>query len=64
MCIRDSVLAEYLAHYNDHRSHRALDQRPPETLGPAPDPIGEPDPLQLRRNEVLGGIIHEYRLAA
>jgi hypothetical protein len=60
----EHVLAEYLAHYNDHRSHRALDQRPPETLGPAPDPIGEPDPLQLRRNEVLGGIIHEYRLVA
>jgi hypothetical protein len=60
----EQVLVEYLAHYNEHRLHRALDQRAPETLGPAPDPISEPDPLQLRRNEVLGGIIHEYRLVA
>jgi hypothetical protein len=60
----EQVLVEYLAHYNEHRPHRALDQRAPETLGPAPDPISEPDPLQLRRNEVLGGLIHEYRLVA
>jgi putative transposase len=60
----EQVLAEYVAHYNDHRPHRALDQRAPKALGPAPDPISEPDPLQLRRNEVLGGLIHEYRLVA
>jgi hypothetical protein len=29
-----------------------------------PDPIDEPDPAQLRRNETLGGLINEYRLAA
>jgi hypothetical protein len=29
-----------------------------------PDPIDEPDPAQLRRNEILGGLINEYRLAA
>ena len=60
------VLAEYVAHYNEHRPHRALDQRAPETLnlGPVPAPVRGPDPSQLRRNEILGGIIHEYRLAA
>jgi hypothetical protein len=60
----EQVLAEYLAHYNDHRPHRALDQQAPETWGRAPHPVREPDPLQLRSNEVLGGLIHEYRLVA
>ena len=55
----ERVLREYVEHYNEHRPHRALDQRAPKALGPAPAPITEPDPLQLRRNEVLGGIIHE-----
>jgi hypothetical protein len=27
-------------------------------------PIDEPDPMQLRRSEVLGELIHENRLAA
>jgi hypothetical protein len=60
----EQVLAEYLAHYNDHRPHRALDQQAPEALRAAPVPIDKPDPLQLRRNEILGGLIHEYRLVA
>jgi hypothetical protein len=60
----EQVLAEYVAHYNEHRPHRALDQRVPETSGPAPGPVREPDPLRLRRNEVLGGLIKEYRLVA
>jgi hypothetical protein len=34
------------------------------TLCVAPAPIDEPDPAQLRRNAVVGGLIHEYRLVA
>jgi putative transposase len=60
----EQVLAEYVVHYNDHRPHRSLGQHSPTTLMVAPDPIDKPDPTQLRRNAVLGGIIHEYRLAA
>jgi transposase InsO family protein len=60
----EQVLAEYVAHYNEHRPHRALDQQASGTLGLAPDPIEEPDVMQLRRNEILGGRIHEYRLTA
>ena len=60
----EQVLAEYVAHYNEHRPHRALDQRAPGTFGVLPDPIDEPDPAQLRRNEILGGLINEYRSAA
>jgi hypothetical protein len=62
----EQVLTEYVAHYNEHRPHRALDQRAPGTLnsGRVPAPVRGPDPSQLRRDEILGGIIHEYRLAA
>ena len=60
----EHVLAEYVTHYNDHRRHRSLEQRAPRTSKVAPDPFDEPDPTRLRRREVLGGIIHEYRLAA
>ena len=60
----EQVLVEYIAHYNDHRPHRSLEQRAPRTLSVAPSLIDEPDPIQLRRNEVLGDLIHEHRLAA
>jgi transposase InsO family protein len=60
----EQVVTEYVAHYNDHRPHRSLDQQAPRTLGVAPDPIDKPDPKGLRRNAVLGGLIHEYRLVA
>ena len=60
----EQVLIEYVTHYNHHRPHRSLDQQAPRTLGFAPDPIDKPDPTQLRRNAVLGGLIHEYRLVA
>jgi len=57
-----SVLAEYEAHYNGHRPHRSLDQRPPlagKTL------IRDQDPSEgVKRADVLGGLIHEYRQAA
>jgi len=60
----EQVLAEYIAHYNEHRPHRALDQRAPQSLGLMPASIREPDRTRLRRTEILGGIIHEYRLIA
>jgi putative transposase len=60
----EQVLAEYIAHYNDHRPHRSLAQHSPTNLMVAPDPIDKPDSTQLRRNAVLGGLIHEYRLVA
>jgi transposase InsO family protein len=60
----EQVLAEYLVHYNGHRPHRALDQQAPRTFGVVPGPIDGPDPMRLRRTDILGGLIHEYRLAA
>lgn len=64
----ESVLREYTAHYNEHRPHRALEQLPPRSQSP-PDDGGRPptaviDLGRLRRRDRLGGLIHEYQLAA
>lgn len=57
------VLNEYLAHYNTHRPHRSLDQRPP--AGAELRLIGGDAPLdRVERKEVLGGLINEYLRAA
>ena len=56
----DVVLREYVQHFNAHRPHRSLDQRPPAgNSPPRSDTVVRP----LRRDR-LGGIIHEYVQAA
>ena len=60
----EAVLREYLMHYNAHRPHRALQLRAPDT-GPVPfPPAPSQPPRQVRRRDRLGGLIHEYALAA
>ena len=55
------VLTEYEKHYNTHRPHRALKQLPPiADVGPQ-RPEGN---VAVRRTEILGGLINEYRQAA
>jgi transposase InsO family protein len=56
------VLAEYERHYNHHRPHQARDRRPPQPTWAAPP--ADRDKARLRREEVLGGLINEYRPAA
>ena len=60
----EHVLDDYVVHYNDHRPHRALEQQAPLTVGTSPASIGDPDLARLRRTDRLGGLIHEYELAA
>jgi putative transposase len=58
----EHVLREYVDHHNTHRPHRALDQQPPI---PKPTPIRPPpDHAHIRRRDRLGGLLHEYELAA
>jgi putative transposase len=67
-CHLERVVRVYAQHYNEHRPHRSLGQRPPLAK---PPPFGEPAPSSerlslecLRRHDLLGGVIHEYELAA
>ena len=55
------VLTEYEDHYNTHRPHRALEQLPPiGDVGIGPGDVSG----AVRRTEILGGLINEYRHAA
>jgi putative transposase len=54
------VLAEYAAHYNTQRPHRALQLRPPRSGSP----VSQPAQGRIRRRPVLGGLINEYEPAA
>ena len=55
------VLDEYEDHYNSHRPHRALEQRPPMAVGSNRLPRSA---VAVRRRDILGGLINEYRQAA
>jgi hypothetical protein len=58
----ERVLRIYSAHYNEARPHRGLDLETPEPqLDSFPRPaLGR----RVRRHDLLGGLIHEYELAA
>ena len=57
----ERLVVDYIDHYNTHRPHRSLEQRPP-----LPTPDAEPDPAVLRivKSTRCDGLIHEYRNAA
>jgi len=57
----DRTLRTYAEHYNRGRPHRALALAPP--LAEARDPIPV-SPRDVRRRDLLGGLIHEYHGAA
>jgi hypothetical protein len=59
----ERTLREYLAHYNAERPHRALELAAP--VGLPREARGSPPTLDnIRRTDVLGGLIHEYHAAA
>jgi hypothetical protein len=57
----ETVLAEYVAHYNEHRPHRALGQASPLKAVPPPAPTADTCVVRVDR---LGGLIHEYAQVA
>ena len=62
----ERVVTAYTIHYNEHRPHRSLGQRPPLAQHP-PERGGWSEVLALDRvgrRDRLGGLIHEYQLAA
>jgi transposase InsO family protein len=61
----DHVLRVYVKHYNGKRPHRALDLRPPDSsIRPPLATVATPHAPQVSRCNLLGGLIHEYELAA
>ena len=56
------VLRDYENHHNEHRPHRSLDQAAP--LKPLPAAVTDLDTVRVHRRDRIGGIIHEYTLAA
>ncbi len=55
-----SVLDSYAQHFNTHRPHRSLGQRPPDSPPAAAPTSGS----TVRRTRILGALINEYRNAA
>jgi len=53
------VLNLYVSHCNEHRPHRALEQRPPESTSLI-TALDHTPPRNVGRRDRLGGVIHEY----
>jgi Integrase core domain len=56
------VLREYATHHSEHRPHRSLLHAAP--LKQLPAPVHDLDAVRVRRHDRIGGVIHEYALAA
>jgi putative transposase len=59
-----TVLAAYVMHYNAHRPHRSLGQRPPDPRARSIDDLASSPLGAVRRRRILGGLINEYEQAA
>ncbi len=58
----ERLVVEYVAHYNGHRPHRSLEQRPPTPLDDPPDT--PPATVIVLRTDRCDGLINEYQNAA
>jgi putative transposase len=57
----DRALRVYVDHHNTERPRRTLERQPPIAPQPPPPP---PPQATIRRRDRLGGLLHEYHLAA
>ena len=58
------VLTEYLQHYNTARPHRFIGQLTPAQADTQPPELIKLADHRIRRKQVLGGLAHEYYIAA
>jgi putative transposase len=59
----ERTLKVYIAHYNAHRPHRALQLEPPDPAATVTLISGHP-PARVHRRDLLGGLLHEYQRTA
>jgi putative transposase len=59
----EQVLRVYVKHYNRHRPHRALELEAPDRPSGL-TVVGANERGEVRRRDLLGGLLHEYRRAA
>jgi len=59
----ERALRVFFDHYNGHRAHRSLGLAPPNRR-PAFEPSSGMDAIAVKRRDRLGGLVHEYELAA
>jgi putative transposase len=59
----ERILEVFIDHYSGHRPHRALSLVPPEPRPPAAT-VSASDDARILRRDRLGGVVHEYVLAA
>jgi putative transposase len=57
----EHVLRTYADHYNRHRPHRSLSLQPPDEHPASAVPIPA---RRIRKHELLGGLVNEYKAAA
>ncbi len=55
------LLVEYIAHYNEHRPHRGIDQRAPNDTDVV---VAIRSGQRIARRATCAGLINEYRPAA
>jgi putative transposase len=59
----DQILRVYVAHYHQHRPHRALGLESPDPAAGITT-LAEDRPDRVHRRDLLGGLVHEHRRAA
>ncbi|MCP4085044.1 MAG: transposase, partial [Actinomycetia bacterium] len=60
----EGLVTDFIAHHNQHRPHRSLDQQPPQPDAPDQTTDGTKPTLRVVRNTRCDGLINEYRTAA
>ena len=59
----ERVLRVFVDHYNAHRPHRSLNLKPPDPASRKHSVAHQPT-TAVERRDTIGGLIHEYKLAA
>ena len=60
----NKLVIDYIDHYNAHRPHRSLHQRPPRHTTPDNNTTDHPSPLRPVETTRCDGLINEYKHAA